>query len=227
MSNMNPSYPAPLPPAPKRRGLNALLIPFLLTIALLLGSLGFGVWAYAERQKYKNDTDALIESAVQVAVDKKSSEKDNEFLEKEKEPYRDFSGSDVLGKITYQYPKTWSGYTKNNNDTMEVYMSPGLVSGNEKTVYALKVTVNTKSYDQSLKEYESKIKSGKAKASAFRLAQLPNVLGTRVDGEIATGINGSIVVLPLRDKTITVSSESKEFIGDLDKIILPNFKYNP
>jgi len=33
--------------------------------------------------------------------------------------------------------------------------------------------------------------------------------------------------LPLREKTIKIAAESDSFVPDLNKIILPNFSFNP
>ncbi len=207
--------------------LNALLIPFILVIVLFLGAAGFGTWAYMGRQDYKNNVDPKIAAAVDVAEKKISSQKDNEFIEKEKNPLLEYRSSAVLGDINFLYPKTWSGYIKSSDDTLSLYMDPGLVSGNDKALHALAVQVVTTSYDSNIKKYEGLVKNGKVQATAFRLNKLPKVLGLRVDGEYENGIKGSIVVLPLRDKTITIACQNSQYINDFNNIILPNFSFSP
>ncbi len=207
--------------------LNALVISLVLVVVLFLGATGFGVWAYMGKQDYKNNVDSKIAAAVDVAEKKIASQKDNEFTEKEKNPLKEYRSSAILGDINFMYPKTWSGYTKSTDDTLDLSMNPDLVSGDPKATYALNVEIINTPYDSNIKKYEGLVKNGKVKASAYRLAKLPKVLGTRVDGEYENGIKGSIVVLPLRDKTITIACQNTQYINDFENIILPNFSFSP
>lgn len=206
---------------------NALLIPLILSVTFFFGALGFGVWAYLGREDYKNNSDQKVEAAVAVAVEEAKSEKDNEFVEREKEPYRDYVGSDALGSVTFQYPKTWSGFFTEDNTKSMLIMYPALVPGNDKSLYALRVEVESTPYDKALKSYESDVKSGKLGASAMRLEKLPEVAGTRLDGEIQNGIQGSVIVMPIRDKTLKISVESSDFADEFDAIILPSLTFLP
>jgi len=36
-----------------------------------------------------------------------------------------------------------------------------------------------------------------------------------------------MILLPLRDKTLKISTESQQFVGDFDNIILANLKFVP
>lgn len=208
-------------------GLNVLLIPFILSVVMFFGALGFGVWAFMERGDYKDRSDQKSEAAVAVAVDKAKSEKDNEFVEKEKNPLRDYTGPVALGSISLKYPKTWSGYATDEANKSTLLMHPKIVPGDAKSAYALRVEVLPTSYDRVLASLENGVKSGKLSASPYRLEKLQEVLGTRFDGEIASGKSGSVVVLPLRDKTIKISTEAEDYLGDFDDIILPNFTFSP
>lgn len=211
----------------ERGALNVLLIPLILSVVFFFGALGFGVWSYTERDRYKNDTDEIVKAEVEVAVDEAKTSKDNEFIEREKEPYRDYQGPDTLGRITFKYPKTWSGYTRDSNTELSVLMHPALVPGNDKSAYALKVEVENTAYDRVVASFEANVKNGKLTANPFRLETLPKVLGTRLDGELRNGKRGSVVLLPLRDKTVRITTESEDFVGDFNNIILKNFTFSP
>jgi hypothetical protein len=211
----------------ERGEFNTLLIPLILATLFFFGALGFGVWAYMERQDYKENSDKKAQAAVTVAVDKAKSEKDNEFVQKEKYPLRDYSGPVALGSISFKYPKTWSGYFIEKATESTLIMHPKLVSGDEKSAYALKVEVVSGAYDKVLASMENNVKSGKLSASAFRLEKLQEVLGTRLDGEIASGKTGSMILLPLRDKTIKISTEAEDYQEDFDNIILKDFTFSP
>lgn len=204
-----------------------LLIPLIFATLFFFGALGFGAWAFMERQDYKDRSDKKSEAAVAVAVEKAKSEKDNEFIQKEKDPLRDYTGPVALGSVTLRYPKTWSGHFTEKQTESTLLMHPKIVPGDPKSAFALKVEVVTGQYDRVLTSLEANVKSGKISASAFRLEKLPEVLGTRFDGEISSGKKGSLVVLPLRDKTIKISTEAEDYLGDFDDIILKNFSFSP
>lgn len=212
----------------ERGQINILLVPFILTILLLLVAIGFAGWAYMERQDYKERSDKKSAAAVAVAVDKTKSEKDNEFVEKEKEPLQPYTGPEALGGITYKYPKTWSTYVnQTSNNQLTVLGHPDTVVGGEGSSYALRVEVVSQPYDNVAKQFDNLVKTKKVTATAYSLPKVPKVVGLRFDGAITTDRQGAVVILPLRDKTIKISTESTNFIKDFNGIILPNFTFNP
>lgn len=207
--------------------LNVLLIPLILSVVLLLGSIGFGLWAFTEREDYKNNSDEKSEAAVAVAVQRTKSDKDNEFLQKEKEPLKNYIGPSQFGSINMQYPKTWSAYVSEQSDKLVVLMQPDVVPSQESTPYALKVEVLSTGYEQAITKLDNNIKQGKLRAAAFSLPKVPDVLGLRVDGQITQKKTGAAVYLPLRDRTIVISSEAPDKVPDFTNIILPNFSFSP
>lgn len=204
-----------------------MLIPLIISIILFFGALAFGIWAYMERADYKERSDKKVSAAVAVAVERTKTDKDNEFIEKEKEPLRTYVGPEALGSISLKYPKTWSVYADEANDKMTVLAHPKVVPADSKSSYALRVEVVEQSYDSVAKSYENNVKSGKLKAIAYALPKLPKEVGMRLDGEIDSNKQGALIILPLRDKTIKISTESTQLLNDFNKIILPNIKFIP
>jgi hypothetical protein len=207
--------------------INGLIVSLISTIVLLLGSAGFGVWAYLERQDYKNNSDAKAKQASETTAKRVASEKDNEFVEREKEPYKQYAGPSDLGSVAFSYPKTWSGHATIKGSESNFVFHPNVVSGDQGAVHALRITISQRKYSEVVKEFNSDIKQGKARATVYRLPKINNVTGVRIDGQYDENKNGSVIILPLRDKTIKIAAESKDFIGDLNKIILPSFSYSP
>lgn len=207
--------------------INALLIPLIFSILFLMAAVGFGAWAFLERSEYKNNSDQKAAAAVAVAVERAKSEKDNEFIEKEKLPLKTYTGPLEFGGITLKYPKTWSAYSKSDSSQLTLLLNPDVVSSGENIAYALKVEVLDRQYSQVFSEHESNIKQGKTKAAAYTLPKVPSVVGLRLDGELGVNKNGAAVYLPLRDKTLKISTESQERVGDFNNIILPNFEFKP
>lgn len=207
--------------------MNILVIPLIICGTLLVGALGFGAWAYVQAQDYKTNFDEKVAGAVEVAVDRAKTEKDNEFLEREKNPYKVYSSPAQYGSYSFQYPKTWSVYENEQNNSLVVLMQPELVSANPATAYSLKIEVLNTPYDASLQQLDPVIRSGKATVAAFALAKVPTVVGLRADGQIDQNKTGSTIFLPLRDKTIKVSAESQDRIKDFNTIIIPSFSFSP
>ena len=206
---------------------SGVLVGLIVTVVLLLGAVIFGAWAFAGQQDYKNNVDQTVATAVEVAEKNLSTQKDNEFLEKEKSPYKTYEGSQLFGSIKFKYPKTWSGVVTTTDRGISILMNPGLVSGDDNATQALSVSVEARSYEDYLRQYDSQLESNELRASAFRLVKVPSVLGTRLDGQIRDGVNGALIALPLRDKTIVIVTESQQYVGDLDNIILPDFVFSP
>ena len=49
----------------------------------------------------------------------------------------------------------------------------------------------------------------------------------RVDGQLTETINGSVVILKLRDKTLQMFVDSHDFVNDFNKTVLATLKYEP
>jgi hypothetical protein len=208
-----------------------LIIGLVVGILLFLGASGFGVWAFSERQSYKNDVDSKIETAVGMAVMEAEAAKEAEFVEREKSPLRTFVGSATYGTVTFQYPKTWSIYDDSSNRgsiVVDVYAHPNVVpSIASEQPYALRLEVLSQTYDTAVKTLDSAIKQGTVRATAFRPAQLQDVLGVRFEGAIDRETNGVAIYLPLRDRTIRIATENPQFVTDFETIILPSLTFVP
>lgn len=212
--------------------INILLIPLILSILLLIGAGGFAYWAYAGRQDYKDNVDIKIADAVAVAQQKVSTQKDKEFAQKEKYPYDTYTGPSAYGSLVVKYPRTWSGYvaTQNNGvNPINGYFHPGQVPTitSLNSSFALRVSVVQQPYSAVLQQFQIYVKQGKTKAHAYRSPNVPNVIGTRFDGQIGSQKQGSMIVMPYREKTLEVWTEDTSFRADFDNIILPNFSFSP
>ncbi len=211
--------------------MNTLLIPFILVVMTLLAAAGFGIWAYSGRQDYKTNVDKKVATAVEIAKRQTSTAKDNEFVQREKQPLKSYKGPEAYGSITVKYPKTWSAYvidSGNSTNLVDGYFNPGFVPGvQNSSVYALRIQVVPGSYATELDRFESQTKSGKVKVAPFKFPKVSSIVGARINGEIIIGKQGSMVMVPLRDKTLKVYTEASQFVDDFNKLILPNLKFSP
>lgn len=211
----------------ERGAINILLIPLIVSVVLLFASMGFGVWAFASRLDYKNHTDQKIEAAVKVTEAQTSTAKDNEFEQEFKKPLTSYTGSESLGNIKFEYPKTWSMYEVVSGNSISLTMHPVRIPSNPATAYALRVEVVSSPYEREIGGFDPGVKDGSIKATAYSLKQVPDAVGTRFEGKISGDKQGVYVVLPLRDKSIKIWTESPQYIADLDNYVLSNFTFKP
>lgn len=213
----------------QRSAVTIILLAFFILLSLCL--MLFGFWAFAGRQDYKNNVDKKIAVAIDAAKQQVSADKEKEFAERDKNPNKEYKGPGTFGSVDILYPRTWSAFVTEDakapqpvNGYFHPEFVPGIQSG---TAFALRVQVTNQSYDQELKQFEAKAKSGKVTVAPYKAPKVPEALGARVEGEINNNQKGIIVLFPLRDKTLKISTESEQFRADLDTIILANLTFIP
>jgi hypothetical protein len=206
---------------------NPLLISSILLAILCAALAGFGLWSFGNYQDQKNNTDAKIESAVTTAKADQAKELEDQFIQREKQPYTKFNGPDDLGHVSFDYPKTWSVYIQKNgtNGEYEAYLNPGTVPtvANDQP-YATRVVIDDRTYDETLKSYETLVKKGSLKSSPITVN---GFTGVRLDGAFSKQREGSSVIFKVRDKTLTISSDATAFRNDFDGVILKSLDFNP
>jgi hypothetical protein len=97
-------------------------------------------------------------------------------------------------------------------------------------IYNLRVQVVTSTYSQVLNQYSSKLKQGGVTATPYSLPKVPNVAGTRLSGKIfdsSSTTSGDIILLPMRDKTLEIWTESPSYMADFNTYILQNLTFAP
>lgn len=201
----------------------SLLVTAMLVISLMLLLImsGFAFWAYGERSDYKNKADQKIAAAVEVAKKETATQKDNQFAEDEKKPYKTYQGPGAYGSVTLKFPKTWSAFVQQSSSTpLDGYFHPGYVPGlSDDASYAFRLEVSNQPYSEELKSYDSAVKSGSVAVQAYKPAAVPNTVGARLEGEIQDKKIGVMVMIPLRDKTLKIWTESQQFVGDFNAIL--------
>lgn len=206
---------------------NPLLIASILLVLLSAGLGGLSVWAFANYQDQKNNTDAKIEAAVTKAKSSQATELEKDFLEREKQPYTRFNGPDDLGHVAFDYPKTWSVYIADNgrDGDYEAYLNPVAVPAvSNSQPYATRVVIDDRTYEVVLRSFESAVKKGDLKSSPVTVN---GFTGVRLDGKFSATRTGSSVVFKVRDKTLIISSDATAFRTDFDTVILKSLDFNP
>ncbi|MDZ7785579.1 MAG: hypothetical protein U5L95_00455 [Candidatus Saccharibacteria bacterium] len=183
------------------------------------------------RNDYRDNTQAKIDEAVNTAKEEQKAELEADFQEREKEPLVNYTGPSEFGTVSINYPKTWSAYVnekKSGSTPINGYFHPSYVPGVDSgTSFALRLEVLESSYDKELDDFSNAAEDGEVEVSPITLDKVPDVSGSRIDGEVERDKQGSVVLFPLRDKTIKVSVLTDTFIKDFNNAILKNMSFVP
>jgi len=195
----------------------------------LIGALAFAIWAFSGRQDYKNNVDAKIATAIDANTKKVQAADAITYAEEAKSPLKTYVGPESFGTVKIIYPKTWSAYvvTGNSNSPVDYYAHPDVVPSVQADTsnFALRVQVVDQKYSAVLQQYISLQQAGKVTVKPYVLAKVPGVTGARLDGQLTENKKGSIVILPVRDKTLKIWTESDTYLNDFNTIILPNASF--
>src|SRR5205823_6411038 len=107
------------------------------------------------------------------------------------------------------------------------YFYPDYIPGLQDTSFALRVQVVSSSYASQMQSFSNAVTTGKVKVTAFTATKMPGVLGSRVDGIILGTKQGTMVLFPLRDKTIKIWTEADSFKADFLNNVLPSVTFSP
>ncbi|HVX47802.1 MAG TPA: hypothetical protein VHA05_00385 [Candidatus Saccharimonadales bacterium] len=224
-------------------GVSGVGVSLVLTIVLLVGAIGFGIWSFSSRQDYKNNTDAKVASAVQTAKQQEDVIKEKQFAEESKSPLTTYAGPEAYGSIILQYPKTWSSYIidssssdSNSSNPINAYFHPGSVPSvdGDSSIFSLRLQVLSQSYLQTLDSINSGASSSSnpAVVKPYALPKVPKTIGVEVTGTLPISGSGGkktgiMVVLPLRSQTLELWTEGNQYQADFNRYILPNFSFSP
>lgn len=207
------------------------LVVALLTVGLI-AALTFGFWAFTGKQDYKNNVDEKIAVATDAARKAEAEKQVALAAEAAKSPVATYRGPDTYGTVTVSYPKTWSAYvdtTGQSEALLDGYFAPRVVPSINDTasVFALRVQVLNQPYASVVQQQSNAQESGQVAISPYSLPKLPKVVGIKVTGKLQNGKDGTLIILPLRDKTLQLSTEGTQYINDFNTYVLPNATFSP
>jgi hypothetical protein len=208
----------------------SLVLPLVILLVLFFSALGFGIWAFLGRQDYKNNSDIKAAQVAKVAVAAEDIKKDAAFAISEKSPLKQYSGPSTFGSIVIQYPKTWSAFISESGriNPVDGYFNPDFVPDlNSDVSFALRLQVVNSDYTTVLQSYALSIKTGKTNLFAYSAPKVASVKGSELTGVLDFNKQGTMVILPLRDKTIKIWSEGADHTDDFNSIVLPSLTFSP
>ncbi|HWT39656.1 MAG TPA: hypothetical protein VN081_00005, partial [Dongiaceae bacterium] len=217
-----PLPPASASPLARKPSKLWLILTFVFIFTTLCGG-GASAWALINYFDQKDNVDSKVSTAVASAVKTQADKDAADFLQKEKEPNRQFVGPDDYGRLSFDYPKTWSVYIaqdiKSNGDTYQAFFNPvevPPVNSSSTQQYALRVTIQSQDYDKVVATYQSLVTKGSLTSSSV---QADGQNGTRLDGAFSQNIHGSAVIFKIRDKTVTVQTDAQAFSDDFNALV--------
>ncbi len=216
-----------LPPKPTKDAAG-----LIKTIAIVILSLvavtfiGLFIWMLLERNEAQTDIDTKIQVAEAAARDEQSQKMEAEFLEREKYPYKTFSGPADYGQLTFEYPRTWSLYIEKAataGGDFNAYFNPIQVDAvSEETINALRVAILNQSFDEVSKKYQKYVddEGANLKMESVTIGANNNITANRYTGTIPdTELNGYIVIFKIRDKTVILQTDATPFADDYNKLL--------
>lgn len=205
----------------------ALVIACLSAAVAVIAMVAFFVkWQNLQRN-HEDDTVLAIEAG------KLEQQQEDElvFLEKDKEPWLEFAAiPDVLGGLTFKYPKTWNVFIEKDGSgggDFEAYFRPSevLPIGDSRTRFALRVSIVSNYYDNVISGYNDAVSdydsddSADTKLESKGAVQSFNGTSMRFDGTIDDGVQGSVVVIKINDRTAIIQTDSVIYMDDYNKVI--------
>ena len=212
-------------PAPDEIDVAGLIKTIAIVILSLVAAtfIGLFIWMSINYSEARADVDGQIAVAVNAAVDENTMELEAEFLEREKEPYRDFAGPADYGELSFKYPKTWSVYVAKDasrGGDFEAYFNPievNEVSNN--TINALRLKIVDEPFDNVAQTYQRFVEREENKLSVQSVT-VAGVAANRYTGTIPnTELSGIIVIFKIRDKTAVFQTDSMNFENDFEKLL--------
>lgn len=214
----NPLAPPPVPPRKDSSKRLVTIIAVLSVVGLVLA--GGLTWALINYFDARNNVDTTVAAAEATVRRDVVTEYEARFLEFQKNPFDTFAGPDDYGRLSFEYPRFWSVYVESDasrGGTYEAYLNPGAVPPISSTSQlALRVTIETKDYDQVVESFQSRVASGELKSQTVTIN---GESGTRLDGNFTKDIRGSAVVFRIRDKAVTLQTDAATFRDDFNKIV--------
>ena len=217
-------------PAPIKKDYSGLIKTIVIIVLSLIAVtfIGLFIWMMMQYTDARTDVDGQISKAVAQAKDEQAMELENEFLEREKYPYKTFLGPVDYGQLSFEYPKTWSVYiaaaATNSDGDFNAYLNPVQVDAvGKETVNALRVTIRDKSFDDVTAEYQKAMdkKDSNLTMVSVTIGKNNNITANRYTGTIpdAKDLYGYIVTFKIRDKTAILQTDSVLFQEDFDKLL--------
>lgn len=194
-------------------------------LSLVFGSVM--IWALVNYNDASNNMRSVVTAEVEKGKKAQSDEDQKKFDEREKEPLKEFVGPNDYGRVSFKYPKTWSVYIDKDGTTAKQYVAyfapeavPSVQAPGSK--FALRLSILDQSYDNIIQQYAGLVKVGKLRSETI---SANGFNGQKFEGNITSTIEGTLVVFKIRDKTLTLQTDTPAYRTDFNEKILKDLSF--
>jgi hypothetical protein len=212
---------ANLPPTPPSRHLNLTLIA---AIGFGLGTLLFGLIAlvsFSSASSARHNLNQAKDEAKKSGAAEQKKADDDKYLSTAESPYRSYIAPDIFGAFKIFFPKNWSLYVvegQSSNAQLSLILHPDMIkvvqSGDN--AYALQVQLSQTLFKSQQKTYQDMVKAGKLKGKDITVS---GIAGNRFEGKVDSKHDGVVVIIPLRDKTLSFTMTDKTYQSEFDQVL--------
>ncbi len=207
---------------------NVLAIMAILTTLTTLAFGGTAIYYISQYKRVQTSVDQAKMDATAAAKLEQKQVDQAAFDETLKSPYRIYVAPAIFGRLVISFPKNWNIYvdaTEGSSAQLNLFMNPSFVPSqqNYQGAYALRLTVQPKLYQDVVKDQEGAVQAGELAADPITVS---NIKGTHYVGKLVSDHEGFMVILPVRDKTLSIWTEDKSYEHDFN-IILAKLKVSP
>ncbi len=194
-------------------------------LSLVFGSVM--IWALVNYNDASNNLRSVVTAEVEKAKKAQSDADQKKFDEDEKQPLKEFVGPNDYGRVSFKYPKTWSVYIDKdglNGGQYAAYFAPEAVPSVQGTSskYALRLAILDQQYDTVIQQYAGLVKSGKLRSETI---SANGFNGQKFEGNITTNIDGTLVIFKIRDKTLTLQTDTPAYRTDFNDKVLKDLSF--
>ena len=231
VSNVQPSVQQPTAQSvasvqPEKKKNTGLIVSIVLAVVFFLLSVLFIVLFALAKGDYSELSDS-VDLKIEEAVSEAKTEQALADAEEAKKDTRAFTGPTDYGQLSFEYPKSWSVYIASDaskGGDFVAYLNPIEIEPvSNSTVYALRVSILDKDFEEVTKTYQTYLKSGKM---SMETVTVGGTTANRYTGQLpSTELNGVIVIFKIRDKTAVLRTDSALLVKDFDTV-LSTVKFN-
>lgn len=202
---------------------NLLLIS---TLLLGLSTVIFGILAivsFANNQQAQNTVNQAKSQSYKLGQEAQKKTDNKEFALANQLPYREYKAPDLYGNFVIKFPKNWNAYVvedQSSDTQVNLLLHPAAVKLDKSlkvNSYAFRaLLINRPQAEIYQSQFQTAVKSGKL---AQKSTTVSNIGATWIDGKFDGQHNGIIVLVPVRDKTLELITDSHEYISEFTQIL--------
>ncbi len=141
-------------------------------------------------------------------------------------PYRSYTGPDAYGNFVLYFPRNWSFVVTTLQPDFTSLASPDYVNSSSDK-QAFRFTIRTGKYGDAKSKYDALVRNSKKQLVSKEIT-VSGINGTSYTGVLDTKItNGTVVILPLRDKVVTFQTDDNSAYSQYFTEMLNKVKINP